>query len=403
MGPSVEFAVAIGAGAAFAKAIVAVGVHDSLLLDGRQIVAPRLNRLASLEHETTDASARKFVCTKEPCGATSDDCHPGGGTGLDRMRFTQPWRVSIFNAKRQPEAYGTTAGIDGALLDFQGRKLRDRTSSLLGDQLSEVGVALALIEPQSNAELVRAIRSSHPARLSQPGEWCEAFIALPSSPRSRMGPCDWSRFSWGASPVLGALVACSSAPSVSPPPPNPSPVVRSTQEKAADSARYRHLEDVESDRTEQWVTSQNANARQQLDGLPSRPYFHQKISKYIRTDELGLPWKIKSGDYLYSRKFADRDHRVLVRAASYGVAADERVVLGPQYLVRRRKQEVVGLGAQPRRQAPRLWHFHRWFGLDELADHGSCHGQDASRRAPRTQVGPSHVDDRWAGAVLLRV
>jgi hypothetical protein len=51
----VELAVAVGAGAPFAEAVVAVGVDDVSLRDGREIVATRADVFAAFEHDGAKA------------------------------------------------------------------------------------------------------------------------------------------------------------------------------------------------------------------------------------------------------------------------------------------------------------------------------------------------------------
>src|SRR5262245_39205012 len=73
--PRVQLAVGIGAGAAFAETIIAVGIDVTVLGEAFQIAAPRLHWLAAVEHHRGDAMTRQLIGAEQSRWPTTHHDH----------------------------------------------------------------------------------------------------------------------------------------------------------------------------------------------------------------------------------------------------------------------------------------------------------------------------------------
>ncbi|MCA9623357.1 MAG: hypothetical protein KC731_30260, partial [Myxococcales bacterium] len=121
----------------------------------------------------------------------------------------------------------------------------------------------------------------------------------------------------------------------------------STVPSATPAPSYAYLEDVTSERTQAFVAEKNDAARRYLGALPSRPTFHAGLDRSLRVVELGVPHKARDGYHYYTRKLADRDHPILVRARVYAIERGEEVVLDPNQWSSDGKKKLSGWRLSP--------------------------------------------------------
>jgi len=84
--PSIELAITISAGAAFAEAIVAIGIDLASRVQELEISSPGLNRLTPIYDHAGDASASQLIGTKQPCRTVAYDHHATNARHRPRMR-----------------------------------------------------------------------------------------------------------------------------------------------------------------------------------------------------------------------------------------------------------------------------------------------------------------------------
>lgn len=129
--------------------------------------------------------------------------------------------------------------------------------------------------------------------------------------------------------------------SPTPPPPAPAPAASTTPITTATSD-YRFLEKVDDPATAAWVAKRHAAARAALDSLPSRPFFHERIGKYIQLSELSRPWRTRTGLLYYLRKVPGKGRRLLVRSRVFGDEKSEEVVLDPNGWSKDGRKDLTG-------------------------------------------------------------
>ncbi len=85
----VELAVRICARAPFAKTVVGVLIDNATLVQALEILAPRLHRLSSVEHDAPAPSSSEFICGKQSRGTGPDDNGDPIAANLARARSAQ--------------------------------------------------------------------------------------------------------------------------------------------------------------------------------------------------------------------------------------------------------------------------------------------------------------------------
>ncbi len=122
-GARVEFAVGVGASAAFAEAVVGVFVDGAEVgaIEGAEIEAARIDGLAAIDDDRRDAHARELVGAEQAARAVAhdDDLRLAvrfGGYGIaERRRIGRRQRRDEHMEAHAPRAVST--GVDGAAHD----------------------------------------------------------------------------------------------------------------------------------------------------------------------------------------------------------------------------------------------------------------------------------------------
>jgi prolyl oligopeptidase len=92
---------------------------------------------------------------------------------------------------------------------------------------------------------------------------------------------------------------------------------------------YRWLEDPDSAQTKEWVAAQNAATEEYLAGLPSRSWFHERLSAILDVPRAGVP-RPRGGRYLLDRNDGSQDQDVVTVADDLTtLAAGGRVLIDP--------------------------------------------------------------------------
>jgi hypothetical protein len=155
VGPGVELAVGVGAGAALAEAVVAVGIDAAVLGQALQVPAPRLHQLAAIDDDRGDPGARELVRAVQTRRTGADDDHRGAGD-RDRVGRAQGRRRVGPGADRQVKPHPAVARVDGAAADLEERELRRLDRQLVGHRgpdLGGVGLEAGRVERQVELEL----------------------------------------------------------------------------------------------------------------------------------------------------------------------------------------------------------------------------------------------------------
>ena len=114
VGPCVELAVRESSRAALAEAVVAVRVHQAVLVEQLEISAARLDLLAAFDDRRADAMPRQFVGAEHPGGtiAHDDDRRP---SSLTKRKWCLFLVLAVAQFKGVMEADATPARIQRAL------------------------------------------------------------------------------------------------------------------------------------------------------------------------------------------------------------------------------------------------------------------------------------------------
>ncbi|MDF1813395.1 MAG: prolyl oligopeptidase family serine peptidase [Verrucomicrobiales bacterium] len=91
---------------------------------------------------------------------------------------------------------------------------------------------------------------------------------------------------------------------------------------------YRWLEDIDSEETTKWVSSQAAFTEAYLAKLPGREAFRKRLEAMWDYDKFGIPRKVEGGKLIYSRKTGLQNQSVLYWRED-APNADEHVLLDP--------------------------------------------------------------------------
>ena len=92
---------------------------------------------------------------------------------------------------------------------------------------------------------------------------------------------------------------------------------------------YRWLEDPDSAQTKEWVAAQNAVTDEYLADLPSRSWFHERLSAILDVPRAGVP-RARGGRYLLDRNDGSQDQDVVTVAEDLTtLAAGGRVLIDP--------------------------------------------------------------------------
>ncbi len=147
---SVQFAVGVGACAAFAEAVIGVRIYLAELLDSAQVAASGASVLAAVEYDRLNAQFDQFKCgeiTRRPC---ADDKHPTLFPVHRAKALKQGW----FRDKRfsgavhvypQAENGVASASIKRGFLNFNVQNFFEGEARLSGGLLPQTGIVVAFL------------------------------------------------------------------------------------------------------------------------------------------------------------------------------------------------------------------------------------------------------------------
>ena len=92
---------------------------------------------------------------------------------------------------------------------------------------------------------------------------------------------------------------------------------------------YRWLEDARSSEVQSWMTAQNRAARAELDRLPGREPFVNRLKSLLYVDSISAP-VVRGDRFFYSRRLASKEKPILYWKV--GEQGEERVLLDPNVL-----------------------------------------------------------------------
>ena len=120
--PRVQLAVGVGAGTAFAEAIVAVEIDDAVLGEALEITPSRLHGLAAIDDDRRDPTPRELVRAEQTGGPATDD-HDGWAGYVAERRPAQRLGRRRADDDMKPDPPATS--VDRPLANFdrgQGRQ-----------------------------------------------------------------------------------------------------------------------------------------------------------------------------------------------------------------------------------------------------------------------------------------
>ena len=157
-GARVELAVGVGASAAFAEAIVAVGIDDAHRwpVETLEVDAARVHGFTAVDDDRGHAGAGEFVGAKQATGPVADHDHLRRPLRLHGHR--QAKLLAIGQRRRrhlQMKAHPTTASIDHAPRDPHRRHRVQRHVELLRHRRAQRHVVVGVVEAEGQLDGVR--------------------------------------------------------------------------------------------------------------------------------------------------------------------------------------------------------------------------------------------------------